>query len=58
MTTITKGLVRTVALAGAFLAIGANAGSATPASPDKGLGCYVRDANAEYTFDPARRRRA
>lgn len=53
MNSTTSGLARAVVLAGAFLAIGASAGSAAPASPGKGTGCDVGDANDQYYFDPA-----
>ena len=50
MTTMTH-IIRTTVLAGAFLAIGTTSGSASPARPDKGTGCYVGDANGDYLFD-------
>ena len=46
-------LTRAVALTGALLGIAANTGSATPASPDKGTGCFVGDANGDYYYDAA-----
>jgi hypothetical protein len=47
----TSALVLTAALAGAFLLTGASPVSATPASPGKGAGCFVGDANGTYYFD-------
>ena len=49
----TSSLARTVVLAGAFLATAPSVGSATPASPGKGSGCLVGDANGDYYFDAA-----
>ena len=44
-------LATTAVLAVAFLSMGASSVAATPASPDKGLGCFVGDANGQYYFD-------
>jgi hypothetical protein len=46
-----RGLLSTMALAGAFLFIGVSSTSAAPASPEKGPGCFVGDANGNYVFD-------
>jgi len=43
--------VLSVALAGALVLTFASSVSATPASPGKGLGCLVGDANGAYYFD-------
>lgn len=43
--------VLAVALAGAFVLIGASSLSATPGSLGNGSGCCVGDANGTYTFD-------
>jgi hypothetical protein len=48
-----KQLVSTAVLAGTCLLIGASSTSAAPASPNKGTGCFVGDANGAYYFDAA-----
>ena len=48
---ISHALVLSVAFAGSLVLTGASSVSATPASPDKGTGCYVGDANGNYYLD-------
>ena len=53
MQIINNGLARTAVLAGAFLAGAPSVGSATPASPDKGTGCGMVDANGQFYYSAA-----
>ena len=53
MSTTMNRTARALVLAGAFLTMGAKAGSAAPATPDRGTGCFVTDANGQNYFDEA-----
>ena len=54
MKTTMNGPARAVVLAVALLATGTSVGAAAtpaPATPDRGTGCYVTDANGQSFFD-------
>jgi len=52
MKRVVNGFLCTSALAAVILFVGTSSVFATPASPGKGTGCFVADANGDYTFDP------